>query len=272
MEHKDRIHSLRAEMQNGFSAKLHRAAVSLVKASEWEQFHSWRLSSGTLLLHNERLFVITCEHDLPNEPNKKMMVVRDSARQPSEGFPGIIGHFKHPHGRPDVALLELDPTMLDGYLKGYRPIGIHDIGSIDYSVESHSTPIVVGNTSEGVREFKNAGGAIVGLEIGIEYLCHDLVKPSDWPAPLRDESPGDPATGLYLKSIREDRIEEDPERFYYRNPKGLSGGGIWVHRVIADEIWSPSRFKLVGVQSSWDKRGYLYGTRIESVVELLNRV
>jgi hypothetical protein len=255
--------TLRAEIENGFSAKLAKVPVTLRRNDNPDIF------SGTLFRHGERLFVITCEHPLPNHPNRVIQVIRDTPTDINEVAYGVIDHFKHPGGRPDVALLELDPTILDGYLKGYRPIGLEDFGEIDYSIDTHRTPVVVGNAGENV-DYHKRDGIVRGIEVGIHYFCHDLVNPADWPAPLKDDKSDDPATGMYMKSVRRDCTEEEARRFYYRNPKGLSGGGIWVHRARAGEIWSPSEIKLVGVQSSWDwKRGYLHGTTIDSVKRLI---
>lgn len=252
-------------MQEAFAERLRLAAVSLLRVDREPK----EMFSGTLFQANGRLFVITCAHALPCSPSGKVCVIRNSGSLLSKGFPQIISAYRHPGDWPDVALLELDPQVMGTYLEGYRPIEPSDLGSLDYSISSHSVVTLVGNPTESGLFLQIGEGELIGASI--VCLNHVAVPPSEWPEPLIADHPNDSGVDIYLKSAMQDEAGSQ-KLLGYSTPYGLSGGGIWAMTHEVGELWSSSQCKLVAVQAEWNPvAGLLRGVRIEKLRVLIPR-
>lgn len=219
--------------------------------------------SGTLYLAEDRLFVITCAHAVPANANGKIWLIRKQGQYLSEGIPAAINTYRPSGERPDIALVEFDPRILTDYLKGYSPIGPEDIGELDYSVPSHEIVVLVGNPAEDTNYLKLKGEII---KTHISFLKHETVPPDKWPEPMRDSAPNDRLIDIYLQSIKKDDTSEKAKDWYYTNPQGLSGGGVWALTITPGALLTPANFRLVGVQSAWNwKAGFLRAVRVETL-------
>lgn len=265
----DKKQVMNEQLKYVFADQAKRAVVSLCRIDREER----DIFSGTLLTAGGRLFVITCDHGVPSTLGWKIWIIRQSGSFKTKGYPEIRKAHRHADGRPDVALLELDPKELNDYLKGYEPITLSDIGSLEYSddPERPQQPLVlVGNAAEEAETFKY--GKCEVIKTSIQCLMHQAARPEEWPDAPAADPPNDPDIDLYLKSVKKGEAERGNDLTHYSRPHGLSGGGIWNLEYQKGELSSPSDFKLVGVQSSWNwKAGFLRAVRSETVVALLRK-
>jgi hypothetical protein len=214
-----------------------------------------------------RLFVLTCAHALPALSKTNVWIVKIEGSLQSKGFPAFVAIRKFPKERPDIALLELDPSHLDDYLKGRTPITRDELASMDGGMKPNHPLTVVGNLGNKVYYEKVGKGDVYGASI--VCLLHKQTAPKDWPPLLAGDPQHDPRYDFYMDSIKRDDPGEKKRAIGYSDPTGLSGGSVW--GFFDQGLWSSDNLKVVGIQSSWDSiHGFLHGIRIEAALELLD--
>lgn len=223
--------------------------------------------SGTLIAVNGRVGVISCAHALPGNPRNRVWLIRREGSFRSRGIPDIVNVIRPAGEYPDVGFLEIGPVVLNNYLRGQVPIGPEDLGCLDYGALVENPVTVTGNLVEDVLYQKIGAGDV--MRSSIVYMNHRIVPLDDWPAPKRDAVPANSAVDFYIYSVKAGEADVDREEWYYRSPNGLSGGGVWALPPRPGALVTPADFKLIGVQSAWNKEaGMLRATRIEALLEL----
>ncbi len=165
-----------------------------------------------------------------------------------------------PEDRLDIALLELSAEGADEIAT-----------SKDFLPE---TRILNGVSADGARLFAVYGtpGSLSSLSLSDETfaagpMCYTTISCDPFPSHL------DQSHDIALEYNKTSNISTLQEgTIEAPNPKGLSGGGIWLITEPQDGVfWDPSESKLIGVQHTWlGSEGIVWGTQVQFGTSLLD--
>ncbi|MEF9388457.1 hypothetical protein V4890_22980 [Ralstonia solanacearum species complex bacterium KE056] len=160
----------------------------------------------------------------------------------------------------DIALLELSAE------------GANEIAtSKDFLPE---TRILNGVSADGSRLFAVYGAprSLSSLSLSDETftagpMCYTTISCDPFPSHL------DQSRDIALEYNKTSNISTSQEgTIEAQDPKGLSGGGIWLVTKPQDgAFWDPSESKLIGVQHTWlSSAGLVWGTQVQFAISLLD--
>lgn len=231
----------------------------------------WITFSGTLIRIGDRIFVATVSHTLENVENPTryslMAMTGHNHQNSNRVFRKTIGT---ENDRPDVGLMELDLDILATFCEN-ESIGTN---RISVAPPECNLSTLMGIPTSTVELSENESGQW-GLYCTASGFSTAAIEIDSWPS-MNLETPLDPEIDLLVgyPDRSADIRDMDGNQTDLDNPKGLSGGGLWVHGHSdqGSELWTPESCKLVGIQSGWIRsREFVRLARISHWLELVWR-
>lgn len=217
-------------------------------------------SSGTLIAIENRLFIATAAHTIPQNPNGGRLWVLGEKRQ----YPFNTGalefiRYKKAQG-VDVGYLELDPDNATNYLE-CQPCPIERIRTLGPGREQQPVALV-GTPNEFVNHGK--GPTPKRMIPVVKPFLTESVKFEDWPDVTPTNSLPKADIDVFLEFPREgvaELVTNVP--LVFETAKGYSGGGVWDLGFESKSLWQPTEVSLFGIQSKWDPtRRYLRAVQV----------
>lgn len=217
-------------------------------------------ASGTVVQIGQHTLVATVAHAVPSSLSSIKLIRRSPVLAP-EISGGILQRFARGPDSIDVAALVLEPGLIDKIHLIAAPIEkLADAQNGSSSTKAR----LIGYPSGYVVEnypMTNANGVF-----GLSYGC-EPVEPERWVHITNRKTRLDASKHIVVE-YHNDVVElEKPEPLEsgLPSPFGMSGGGLWQfpHRTAKNEIWTPDRHRLIGIQSGWlQDKGFLIITQV----------
>lgn len=222
------------------------------------------LASGTYVTIDDRLFLATCSHAVPDSPQGRLSFVTGNLENVRRSVYDIIGFGKAEAA--DVAYIELPPDVAVKTgktpitLERIDPRGIGEIGRLAFVVGFPSE--LVGQKTRHVSDDIR----VIDFDLSMLFYTNAPLPLPEWP------SDGNPSLDLFLVYDREAEVWRFARngRDSLANPVGTSGGGWWQGENTDGQLWTAERVKLFGIQSSWHEgKKYIRGCQIQHWLRLL---
>jgi len=264
---------LAAKQMEAFERQAHNRTVRLIDRTDEGQG-----GSAVPITISRRFFLATAAHVIP--PGHQFEIVASPGEKTITRF--IADHRDE---RADVGLLEIDPA--DATSLSDERLCSEDMILTGLDAASQHNVVVAGYPAEYMakerQETRDVGGRLAQEMLWTcnAYLYDGFtVPPSEWPT---DETRS-PAVGrdIFVKYHPENRARPfSPRsagaapRVVHRpppDPKGLSGGGIWLMRESESKgVWRATMFLIAVQTSSYPQRQLLRGTLLAHWLALLRR-
>lgn len=233
---------------------------------------SQEIASGTLISMQDRLFIATVAHAIPDDGSELWVFGLGRSlypTDPAEKYPGLLRSGKSDDGKYDVGYLELDAarSLPDLRLQSWTldRIGVLGCGREGHPILLVGNPVALGKftpeTDQAPEHWQIAN---------IFYLTKPLMHP-DWPTAIAE--PGDPNVDVFLEYPEGDAKDMlTGKAMPLPHPGGMSGGGIWDQGFFKGEMWSPDAARLFAIQAGWYARSrFVRGIQIIHWLRLIHR-
>ena len=229
-------------------------------------------SAVTVKLRN-RYFLATAAHVIPNGHEIRILV--------GEGHDENISSFlaRHVDENDDVGLLELDESTAG---KINRDFTAAEQLLLQLDQSSGWCATLIGYPSQSVVTEQNKVGSILHRTHSFATLTivTELIPRKEWPRKASFERRPplsrsdlfvkvDPNTVVYQQDLTDLDPADSPSNVTEVQLAGMSGCGIWLDRVLDDEIWRPEPI-LAGIDTgALPKQGWARGTQISRWLKLV---
>ncbi|MEQ8853588.1 hypothetical protein [Gimesia sp.] len=222
------------------------------------------LSSGTLVQIENRMFIATCKHNIPQNPEKRLWILPSEPENVADGMIGFTSIKRHPI--LDLGLLEVDSESLHDYLPKkscckLEQVRIAGCGRANKTITLCGAP----------TQFAKGDGTEINpqktLIMGFSSVPY---TPQEFPNVPNTSHDADQEIDIFYEYPEQGFRHDNNEELDLEHPEGFSGGGIWDQGFTEREMWNPSNAKLIGIQSSWfEPERYARGIQIKHWLDLV---
>lgn len=237
---------------------------------------SREIASGVLIDIENRIFLATAAHALPQNPIGNLSFVGNKSTRLDENIPSILSFGKEEqHKLRDVGFVELEPAFIETNC-GKSPIPLSRIYPCQTGHESHWT-CVGGYPGDEVRNIDDNMKRTRTKLFTMQCWSNKILAPSQWGV-LEGKASREPDERLdvFIPYPREEDFKslgplEHQKPNHLCKPFGMSGGGYWQpNSSLKRSIFTPDYYSLIAIQSHWwIPERYLQATQIIHWLRLL---
>ncbi|MEX0936606.1 MAG: hypothetical protein WDZ59_02015 [Pirellulales bacterium] len=223
------------------------------------------VGSGTLISIGDRTFIATASHHIPKDADKAVSFINATEQRLESAK--LICYGRMPGDSPDVAFVEIDPDFVINSL-GKSPVGLERVYPIGPG-QPNQLAFLAGFPRD-LIEFHTVRHVLEG-NLTLQFYLHTPIAPEDWDMLrhyYRDVTTNASVDFFLTYPVGDEMVDSSDLPL----PHGISGGGFWQRMRGSSDLWSPTAYGLVAVQSSFCRKArYVRGVQIGEWLKLLWR-